>query len=49
MTTNSNSTSNFRNTLTAVVAAVLMSTTCLAVAVSPARAATPAATVPANS
>ncbi|CAM3201052.1 hypothetical protein SPAN111604_10075 [Sphingomonas antarctica] len=47
MTTNN---SNFRNTLTAIVGAVLMSTTCLAVAVSPARAATPtAASVPANS
>ena len=46
MTTNTN---NFRNTLTAIVAAVLMSTTCLAVAVSPARAATPAVSVPANS
>ena len=45
MTSNS---SNFRNTLTAIVAAVLMSTTCLAVAVSPARAATTTASVPAN-
>ena len=40
-----NNTSNLRNTLTAIVAAVLMSTTCLAVAVSPARAATPTAPV----
>ena len=46
MTTNNSS--NFRNTLTAIVAAVLMSTTCLAIAVSPARAA-PTASVPANS
>ena len=44
-----NNNSNFRNTLTAIVGAILMSTTCLAVAVSPARAATPAASVPANS
>ena len=49
MTTNNNRTSDFRNTLTAIVAAVLMSTTCLAIAGSPARAATPAASVPANS
>ena len=49
MTTNTNSSSNFRNTLTAIVAAVLMSTTCLGIAVSPARAATPAASAPANS
>ncbi len=44
MTTNTNSNTSFRNTLTAIVAAVLMTTTSFAIAVSPARAA-PTATV----